>query len=288
MVEPEMAFANIHDAMDNAEGYIKYVVREVLNHCQDDLLFFEKFHDKLGKEKNTSTSTSTSVGLVQRLKKLAGITNTDTDSNSNSNGVDEAFARIEYKDAIRILQDAATATATAAATTTGKNKNKAYAKSLVDPASSIVFGSDISTEQEKWLADVYFEGKPVFVYNYPSGIKSFYMRDNDIHTSDSGGGGGSDSEVGQTCASFDLLVPGVGELVGGSQREERLDVLLKKMEQHNLKPEDYWWYLDLRRYGSTPHSGYGLGFERLVCYVTSIENIRDAIAFPRYPGHADF
>ena len=97
-----------------------------------------------------------------------------------------------------------------------------------------------------------------------------------------------DSDDGETCDSFDLLVPGVGELIGGSQREERLDQLTKKMGEFDLNPDDYWWYLDLRRFGSVPHGGYGLGFERLVCYVTGIENIREAIAFPRYPGSAEF
>ena len=104
------------------------------------------------------------------------------------------------------------------------------------------------------------------MYNYPKEIKAFYMRDNDD---------------GKTVAAMDLLVPGVGELIGGSQREERLDVLLQKMADGGLEPDDYSWYLDLRRFGSVPHAGYGLGFERLVCYVTGIGNIRDAIAFPR-------
>jgi asparaginyl-tRNA synthetase len=114
-------------------------------------------------------------------------------------------------------------------------------------------------------------------YNYPKAIKSFYMRDND------------GCEPGfETVAAMDLLVPGVGELIGGSQREERLDMLLAKMGEAGLDPEDYWWYLDLRRYGSVPHAGYGLGFERLVCYVTGISNIRDAIAFPRFPGSCEF
>lgn len=98
----------------------------------------------------------------------------------------------------------------------------------------------------------------------------------------------NDEDQGETVNAMDLLVPGVGELVGGSQREDRIDVLMAKMAQLDLDPEDYWWYLDLRRYGSVPHSGYGLGFERLVCYVTGIENIRDAIAFPRFPGNAEF
>lgn len=111
------------------------------------------------------------------------------------------------------------------------------------------------------------------MYNYPRDIKAFYMRDN---------------EDGKTVAATDLLVPGIGELIGGSQREERMEALQDKLKEFNLVEEDYWWYMDLRRYGSVPHSGYGLGFERLVCYVTGIENIRDAIAYPRYPGNAEF
>jgi asparaginyl-tRNA synthetase len=97
-----------------------------------------------------------------------------------------------------------------------------------------------------------------------------------------------DNADGETVDSFDLLVPGIGELIGGSQREERLDTLKAKMRDFNLNEEDYWWYLDLRKYGTVPHSGYGLGFERLVCYATGIENIREAIAYPRYPGSAEF
>ena len=111
------------------------------------------------------------------------------------------------------------------------------------------------------------------MYDYPRSIKSFYMRDN---------------ADGKTVAAFDLLAPGVGELVGGSQREESYDKLVAKMKEFGLDPEDYWWYLDLRKYGSVPHAGYGLGFDRLVCYVAAIENIRDSIPFPRYPGSAQF
>jgi len=121
-------------------------------------------------------------------------------------------------------------------------------------------------------AEVQF-GTATFVYNYPKAIKAFYMRDN---------------EDGQTVAAMDLLVPGIGELIGGSQREERLDKLLEKMADAGLEEKDYSWYVDLRRYGSVPHAGYGLGFERLVCYVTGVSNIRDAIAFPRYPGSCEF
>ena len=134
------------------------------------------------------------------------------------------------------------------------------------------FGTDLATEHERWIAETAF-GKPTFVYDYPREIKAFYMRDN---------------PDGNTVAAMDLLVPGIGELIGGSQREERLGELQRKMAAQDLSEEDYWWYLDLRRYGSVPHSGYGLGFERLVCFVTGVGNIRDAIAFPRYPGSCEF
>jgi asparaginyl-tRNA synthetase len=111
------------------------------------------------------------------------------------------------------------------------------------------------------------------VYNYPKGIKAFYMRLNDDQ---------------QTVAAMDILVPKIGEIIGGSQREERLDVLLSRCVESGLKPEDLWWYADLRKYGSVPHAGFGLGFERLLMFVTGLENIRDVISFPRIPGRAEF
>lgn len=134
------------------------------------------------------------------------------------------------------------------------------------------YGDDLSTEHEKYLTDEYFKG-PVFVTNWPKDIKAFYMRLNDDN---------------ETVAAVDLLVPGSGELVGGSQREERLDVLLKRMEEKNIMPKDMDWYLDLRRYGGTKHSGFGLGFERLIMYVTGVENIRDVIPYPRTPKNCEF
>merc|ERR1712003_421594 len=168
----------------------------------------------------------------------------------------EPFLRLSYTDAVSLLQE----------------------EIAKDPSKwqfpDVEFGTDLSTEHERWLAETKFESA-VFVYNYPKSIKAFYMRDND-------------EDQGETVNAMDLLVPGVGELVGGSQREDRIDVLMSKMKELDLDPEDYWWYLDLRRFGSVPHSGYGLGFERLVTYVCGIENIREAIAFPRYPGNAEF
>jgi asparaginyl-tRNA synthetase len=134
------------------------------------------------------------------------------------------------------------------------------------------WGLDLQSEHERYLTEEHFK-QPVIIYNYPKTIKAFYMRDNDD---------------GKTVAAMDVLVPQIGEIIGGSQREERYDILESKIKAMNLNPEDYWWYLDLRRYGSVPHAGFGLGFERLVQFVTGMENIRDVIPFPRYPGHADF
>ncbi len=135
------------------------------------------------------------------------------------------------------------------------------------------WGIDLQTEHERYLTEVAFQGTPVFVTDYPKDIKAFYMRLNDD---------------GKTVAAADLLVPGVGELCGGSQREERLDVLTQVIKDRGMREEDYWWYLDLRRYGTVRHGGFGLGFERLIMYVTGIGNIRDVIPFPRTVGNLDF
>ena len=136
----------------------------------------------------------------------------------------------------------------------------------------VFWGMDMQTEHERYLTEQIFK-KPVFVTDYPKEIKAFYMRQNDD---------------GKTVAAMDMLVPGVGELIGGSQREERLDKLLAAMEKFGLDPDDYWWYVELRKYGGTKHAGFGLGFERLIMYITGISNIRDVEAFPRTTGNADF
>lgn len=159
------------------------------------------------------------------------------------------FARVTYTEAIEILK---------------KNNDKFEYK--------VEWGSDLQTEHERYLTEKYFK-KPTFVTDYPKEIKAFYMRAN---------------EDGKTVAAVDLLVPGIGEIVGGSQREERLDLLLDRIHELGLKEEDYWWYLDLRRYGSTKHAGFGLGFERMIMYLTGISNIRDVLPFPRTTGSAEF
>ncbi len=136
----------------------------------------------------------------------------------------------------------------------------------------VEWGMDLQTEHERYLSEKHF-GRPVFVYNYPKGIKAFYMRLNDDQ---------------KTVAAVDLLAPGIGELIGGSQREERMDVLQKRIVEMGMQVEDYGWYLDTRRYGGTPHAGYGLGFERLVMYLTGTQNIRDVLPFPRTTGNAEY
>jgi asparaginyl-tRNA synthetase len=136
----------------------------------------------------------------------------------------------------------------------------------------VAFGNDLQTEHERFLTEAHFK-KPVIVYDYPKTIKPFYMRLNDDN---------------ETVAAMDVLVPRIGEIIGGSQREERLDVLETRMDEMKMDKAPYWWYLDARRYGSVPHSGFGLGFERFLMMITGIGNIRDVIPFPRTPSSIDF
>lgn len=164
------------------------------------------------------------------------------------------FKRVSYTEAIDILRNSK------------PNKNKKF-NYLIDE-----WGADLQSEHERFLVEKHFKS-PVIVYDYPANIKSFYMRLN---------------EDGKTVAAMDILFPGIGEIVGGSQREERYDVLVEKMQALGIDEEELWWYLDTRRFGSAVHSGFGLGFERLVLFVTGMGNIRDVIPFPRTPGNAEF
>ncbi len=159
------------------------------------------------------------------------------------------FVRLDYEKAIEILQNA--------------SKEFEF---------TAEWGLDLQTEHERYLTEQHFNA-PVVVMNYPTEIKAFYMRL---------------SDDGRTVAALDVLAPGIGEIIGGAQREERLDVLEKRMDELGLDKENYSWYLDLRKYGTVPHAGFGLGFERLVSYITGMANIRDVIPYPRVPGRADF
>ena len=218
MIEPEMAFADLNDYMNNAEAMIKYVIKTVLEKCPDEINFFNSFVDK---------------GLKERLEHVA---NSD-------------FGRVTYTEAVEILKKV--------------NDQFEY---------KVEWGTDLQTEHERYLTEQVFK-RPVFVTNYPKEIKAFYMRLDDD---------------GKTVAAADCLVPGIGEIIGGSQREERLEILEARIKELGMKPEDYWWYCDLRRYGSCRHAGYGLGFERMVMYLTGISNIRDVELHPRTVGNAEF
>ncbi|MBR2303097.1 MAG: asparagine--tRNA ligase, partial [Clostridia bacterium] len=166
-----------------------------------------------------------------------------------TNLVNSKFGQVTYTDAVKILEK--------------NNENFEF---------KVYWGCDLQTEHERYLTEKVFNG-PVFVTDYPKEIKAFYMRMNDDN---------------KTVAAMDMLVPGVGELIGGSQREERLDLLVARMKELGLNEKDYWWYLDLRRYGGTKHAGYGMGFERMVMYLTGVNNIRDVLPFPRTVSNAEF
>ena len=218
MIEPEMAFCDLQGDMQMAEDQLKFMVRYALDHCREDLEFFNKFVDK---------------ELITRLEFVA----------------ERPFQRVTYDEAVEILLKSG--------------------KTFEYP---VEWGLNLQSEHERFLTEQHFKC-PVTVYNYPKDIKPFYMRLNDD---------------GRTVTAMDVLVPGIGEIIGGSQREERLDILLANMERQGLSEKDYWWYVDLRRYGSVPHAGYGMGFERLLMFVTGVGNIRDVIPFARTPGSAEF
>lgn len=217
MIEPEMAFCDIHELMDIEEEMLKFVVQYVLNTCPLEIQFCDQFVAK---------------GLKEKLQKL----------------LDSKFTRISHHEVIDILK-------------------KANVKWEFLPN----YEEDIAKEHEKYITE-YFNG-PVFITDWPKDIKAYYMKLN---------------ADGKTVAAVDLVVPQAGELMGGSQREEDLDKLLSRMKELNINSEEIDWYLDTRRYGGCVHSGFGMGFERLVMYLTGIENIRDAIPFPRTPKNCEF
>ncbi|MCX7160025.1 MAG: asparagine--tRNA ligase, partial [Proteobacteria bacterium] len=218
MVEPEIAFADLHDDANLAEALLKHILKTLLAERPEDMAFFDERIEK---------------GLVAKLQGI----------------VESEFVRMDYTEAITILEKA-------------KQKFEFPVK----------WGIDLQSEHERFLTEQHAK-KPVIVMNYPKGIKAFYMRLN---------------EDDRTVAAMDVLAPGIGEIIGGSQREERLDVLDARMAESGLDREHYGWYRDLRRYGTVPHAGFGLGFERTVAYVTGLSNVRDVIPFPRTPGHARY
>ena len=218
MIEPEIAFCDIHQLMDIEEDFLKYLVKTVLEKCPDELAFLDQF---------------TKSGLLDKLNGLAN----------------SQCARITHEEAITIL----------------RNSGKEF---QFEPK----YGEDTAKEHEKYLTEEYFHS-PVFVYNWPKDIKAFYMYQNDD---------------GKTVAAVDLLVPGAGELMGGSQRETRYDLLTRRMDELHISKEAMDWYVNLRRFGGCTHSGFGMGFERLLIYLTGVDNIRDVIPYARTPMNCDF
>ncbi|MGN0058439.1 MAG: asparagine--tRNA ligase [Phocaeicola plebeius] len=221
MVEPEVAFADLHDLMDLEEEFIKYCVQWALDNCRDDLEFLNKMVDK---------------GLIERLQKV----------------VATEFVRLPYTEGIKILEDAIA----------GGHKFEF----------PVYWGCDLASEHERYLVEQHFQ-KPVIMTDYPKEIKAFYMKQN---------------ADGKTVQGTDVLFPQIGEIIGGSVREENYDKLMTRITELNIPMKDMWWYLDTRKYGTCPHAGFGLGFERLLLFVTGMANIRDVIPFPRTPHNADF
>ncbi|MBX2816559.1 MAG: asparagine--tRNA ligase [Saprospiraceae bacterium] len=236
MIEPEVAFANLKDNQDLAEEMLKYLIKEVLAAHPEDLQFL---NDRLQQEESQKPAHQrSSMGLIEKLEFC----------------VAEDFERLTYTEAIRILQNSK------------PNKKKKFQFVIED------WGADLQSEHERYLVEKHCK-KPVILTDYPTQIKSFYMRLNDDQ---------------KTVGAMDVLFPGIGEIIGGSQREERLDVLERRMAEMNIPQEELSWFLDIRRFGTCPHAGFGLGFERMVQFVTGMSNIRDVIPFPRTPGNVSF
>lgn len=218
MIEPEMAFCDLQGNISLAVAFLKYIFQWVLDHCEEDMQFFNRFIDK------------------STIKNLENVISQD-------------FEVMTYTDAMKLL--------------TQSGKDFEY---------PVEWGSDLQSEHERYLCEEVM-GRPVVLIDYPSEIKPFYMKQN------------SD---GKTVRAMDVLVPKIGEIIGGSQREDDHDTLLESIKRDNLDPDDYWWYLELRKFGTAPHAGFGLGFERIIQFVTGMANIRDVIPFPRTPGNVSF
>jgi asparaginyl-tRNA synthetase len=218
MVEPEVAFCDIHGNMDLAEEMLKYLVEYALKHCADDLEFLNKMYDN---------------ELIARLQSI----------------VDSQFERLSYTAAVDILM-----------------------KAEVKFEFPVSWGTDLQSEHERYLVEKHFN-KPVILTDYPKEIKAFYMKQNDD---------------GKTVRAMDVLFPGIGEIIGGSQREEDYDKLKRRISEMGIHEADLWWYLETRKYGTAPHAGFGLGFERLMLFISGMSNIRDVIPFPRTPKNAEF
>lgn len=218
MIEPEVAFYDIHDNMDLAEDFLKYLIGYALEHCEDDIKFLNEMFDK---------------ELFDRLKFI----------------VENDFVRLTYTEGVKILEES-------------KQKFEF----------PVYWGADLQSEHERYLVEKHFK-RPVILTDYPKEIKSFYMKQNDD---------------GKTVRGMDVLFPKIGEIIGGSEREADYDKLMNRINELGMNTDPIWWYLETRKFGTAPHAGFGLGFERLMLFVTGMANIRDVIPFPRTPNNADF
>ncbi len=218
MIEPEVAFNDIHDNMDLAEDFLKYLIQYALDHCMEDIEFLSEMYDK---------------ELIDRLKFV----------------VENDFIRLTYTEGVKILEESG--------------------HKFEFP---VFWGADLQSEHERYLVEKHFKC-PVILTDYPAEIKSFYMKQNDD---------------GKTVRAMDVLFPKIGEIIGGSEREENYDKLMKRVKEMDMHIDPIWWYLEIRKFGTAPHSGFGLGFERLILFVTGMANIRDVIPFPRTPNNAEF
>lgn len=218
MIEPEVAFYDIHDNMDLAEDFLKYLIRYALEHCADDIAFLNEMYDK---------------ELLERLNFI----------------VKNDFVRLTYTEGVKILEESG--------------------QKFEFP---VYWGADLQSEHERYLVEKHFK-RPVILTDYPKEIKSFYMKQN---------------EDGKTVRGMDVLFPKIGEIIGGSERESDYDKLVNRMNELNMHTEPLWWYLETRKFGTAPHAGFGLGFERLMLFITGMGNIRDVIPFPRTPNNAEF
>ena len=218
MIEPEVAFNDIHDNMDLAEDFLKYVISYAMDKGKDDIAFLSKMYDE---------------ELIERLNFV----------------IDNRFVRLTYTEGIEFLEKS--------------SKKFEY---------PVYWGADLQSEHERYLVEEHFKC-PVILTDYPKEIKSFYMKQN---------------ADGRTVRGMDVLFPKIGEIIGGSERESDYDKLLKRIEELNMSLDALWWYLEIRKFGTAPHAGFGLGFERLALFVTGMTNIRDVMPFPRTPKNAGF
>ena len=218
MIEPEVAFYDIHDNMDLAEDFLKYLIRYALEHCKDDIAFLNEMFDK---------------ELIERLNFV----------------IANDFVRLTYTEGVEILE-----------------------KSGHKFEFPVYWGADLQSEHERYLVEKHFK-RPVILTDYPKEIKSFYMKQN---------------EDGKTVRGMDVLFPKIGEIIGGSEREADYDKLVNRTKELNMHTDPIWWYMETRKFGTAPHAGFGLGFERLILFITGMANIRDVIPFPRTPNNAEF